>query len=137
MVDGVTLAFAGRTLLERTEFRLVAGRRYARCWPQRRWEIDPLATHRRRRATRLAPPARGVCGAGDAGPIHRRPARRRHGRVGGQRRRGALEAERDELEAALLGDDADLRVGRRAALRGGRGVERVRGRSHESRGQRC
>ena len=29
VVDGVTLAFAGRTLLERTEFRLVAGRRYA------------------------------------------------------------------------------------------------------------
>jgi ATP-binding cassette subfamily F protein 3 len=108
VVDGVTLAFAGRTLLERTEFRLVAGRRYALLG---RNGVGKSTLLRRIAAGALPgfPPHLRVAYVAqetrapstDDLPVDAMVA------SAGQRRRGALEAERDELEAALLGDDAD------------------------------
>lgn len=108
VVDGVTLAFAGRTLLERTEFRLVAGRRYALLG---RNGVGKSTLLRRIAAGALPgfPPHLRVAYVAqetrapstDDLPVDAMVA------SAGQRRRGALEAERDELESALLGDDAD------------------------------
>jgi ATPase subunit of ABC transporter with duplicated ATPase domains len=108
VVDGVTLAFAGRTLLERTEFRLVAGRRYALLG---RNGVGKSTLLRRIAAGALPgfPPHLRVAYVAqetrapstDDLPVDAMVA------SAGQRRRGALEAEREALEAALLGDDAD------------------------------
>ena len=109
VVDGVTLAFAGRTLLERTEFRLVAGRRYALLG---RNGVGKSTLLRRIAAGALPgfPPHLRVAYVAqetrapstDDLPVDAMVA------SAGQRRRGALEAERDELEAALVeNDDAD------------------------------
>ena len=138
MVDGVTLAFAGRTLLERTEFRLVAGRRYALLG---RNGVGKSTLLRRIAAGALPgfPPHLRVAYVAqetrapstDDLPVDAMVA------SAGQRRRGALEAERDELEAALVeqNDDADevAAAAERLWSRGGAGG--VRDGSHPRRGQ--
>ena len=137
VVDGVTLAFAGRTLLERTEFRLVAGRRYAL-----------LGRNGVGKSTLLR---RIAAGALPGFPPHLRVAyvaqeTRAPSTIdlpvdamvasAGQRRRGALEAERDELEAALVERRRRRGGGRgRAPLRGRGGTRGVRRRSLLRRGQ--
>ena len=109
VVDGVTLAFAGRTLLERTEFRLVAGRRYALLG---RNGVGKSTLLRRIAAGALPgfPPHLRVAYVAqetrapstDDLPVDAMVA------SAGQRRRVALEAEREALEAALVeNDDAD------------------------------